>query len=161
MIRMDCHMHSTVSDGSFSILQLIERAKQNGLDAIVITDHDTLSQRSQIPRTDGIRVLAGIEVSAYDYKNGFRVHMLGYSIARPEVTECLVHPTLEARHANSLRQIEILNRHGYGIDADRLHRADGKYILQAAHHGRSGAAWKSAGDVRHILSDSVQARRYL
>lgn len=51
MIRMDCHMHSTVSDGSFSILQLIERAKQNGLDAIVITDHDTLSQRSQIPRT--------------------------------------------------------------------------------------------------------------
>lgn len=71
-------------------------------------------------------VLAGIEVSAYDYKNGFRVHMLGYSIARPEVTECLVHPTLEARHTNSLRQIEILNRHGYGIDADRLHRADGK-----------------------------------
>ncbi len=43
MIRMDCHMHSTVSDGSFSIPQLIERAKQNGLDAIVITDHDTLS----------------------------------------------------------------------------------------------------------------------
>mgnify|MGYP000596395912 FL=1 len=56
--------------------------------------------------------------------------MLGYSIARPEVTECLVHPTLEARHANSLRQIEILNRYGYGIDADRLHRADGKYIYK-------------------------------
>ena len=34
MMRMDCHMHSTVSDGSFTILQLIERAKQNGLDAI-------------------------------------------------------------------------------------------------------------------------------
>lgn len=84
-------------------------------------------------------VLAGIEVSAYDYKNGFRVHMLGYSIARPEVTECLVHPTLEARHANSLRQIEILNRHGYGIDADRLHRADGKYIYK-----------------QHIMDDLVQ-----
>lgn len=139
MIRMDCHMHSTVSDGSFSIPQLMERAKQNGLDAIVITDHDTLSQRSQIPRTDGIRVLAGIEVSAYDYENGFRVHMLGYSIARPEVTECLVHPTLEARHANSLRQIEILNRHGYDIDADKLHRADGKYIYK-----------------QHIMDDLVQ-----
>lgn len=84
-------------------------------------------------------VLAGIEVSAYDYKNGFRVHMLGYSIARPEVTECLVHPTLEARHANSLRQIEILNRYGYGIDADRLHRADGKYIYK-----------------QHIMDDLVQ-----
>ena len=84
-------------------------------------------------------VLAGIEVSAYDYKNGFRVHMLGYSIARPEVTECLEHPTLEARHANSLRQIEILNRYGYGIDADRLHRADGKYIYK-----------------QHIMDDLVQ-----
>ena len=41
MMRMDCHMHSTVSDGSFTIPQLIDRAKRNGLDAIVLTDHDT------------------------------------------------------------------------------------------------------------------------
>ena len=78
MMRMDCHMHSTVSDGSFTISQLIERAKQNGLDAIVLTDHDTLSQRNQIPETEGVQVFAGIEISAYDYKNDFRVHMLGY-----------------------------------------------------------------------------------
>ena len=43
MIRADLHMHSTVSDGSFTISELIARAKQNGLDAIAITDHDTLS----------------------------------------------------------------------------------------------------------------------
>ena len=62
MMRMDCHMHSTVSDGSFTISQLIERAKQNGLDAIVLTDHDTLSQRNQIPETEGLQVFAGIEI---------------------------------------------------------------------------------------------------
>lgn len=139
MIRADCHMHSTVSDGSFTIPQLIERAKKNGLDAIVITDHDTLSQRSQIPQTEGIRVLAGIEISAYDYENDFRVHMLGYGIQKPEVTERAVHPTLEARHANSLKQIEILNQHGYDIDVSRLHRADGKYIYK-----------------QHIMDDLVQ-----
>ena len=53
-----------------------------------------------------------------------------------------MHPTLEARHANSLRQIEILNRHGYGIDADRLHRADGKYIYK-----------------QHIMDDLVQREK--
>ena len=39
MIRADLHMHSTVSDGSFTIPELIARARQNGLDAIAITDH--------------------------------------------------------------------------------------------------------------------------
>ena len=139
MIRADCHMHSTVSDGSFSIAQLIERARQNGLDAIVITDHDTLSQRSQIPETEGLRVLAGIEISAYDYENDFRVHMLGYGIQKPEITERMVHPTLEARHAQSLKQNEILNQHGYEIDVGGLHRADGKYIYK-----------------QHIMDDLVQ-----
>lgn len=139
MIRADLHMHSTVSDGSFTIPALIERAKQNGLDAIAITDHDTLSQCNQIPVTTGLKVLAGIEISAYDYEHDFRVHMLGYRIQKPEVTEQAVHPTLEARHANSLKQIEILNQHGYDIDVQQLHRADGKYIYK-----------------QHIMDDLVQ-----
>ena len=130
MIRADLHMHSTVSDGSFTIPELIARARQNGLDAIAITDHDTLSQRFQIPADTGLQVLTGIEISAYDYENDFRVHMLGYGIQKPEVTEQAVHPTLEARHANSLKQIEILNQHGYEIDLSQLRRADGKYIYK-------------------------------
>ena len=130
MIRADLHMHSTVSDGSFTIPELIARARQNGLDVIAITDHDTLSQRFQIPADTGLQVLTGIEISAYDYENDFRVHMLGYGIQKPEVTEQAVHPTLEARHANSLKQIEILNQHGYEIDLSQLRRADGKYIYK-------------------------------
>lgn len=43
MRKADLHMHSTVSDGSFTIPELITRAKEKGLDAIAITDHDTLS----------------------------------------------------------------------------------------------------------------------
>ena len=58
--------------------------------------------------------------------------MLGYGIQKPEVTEQAVHPTLEARHANSLKQIEILNQHGYEIDLSQLRRADGKYSYQSA-----------------------------
>lgn len=34
------------------------------------------------------------------------------------------------RHANSLKQIEILNQHGYEIDLSQLRRADGKYIYK-------------------------------
>jgi len=37
--HMDCHMHSTYSDGSSSIDQLAESALEKGLNTIVITDH--------------------------------------------------------------------------------------------------------------------------
>lgn len=47
MIKADLHMHSTVSDGSFTIPELIEFAKKKGLDAIAVTDHDTVSHFSR------------------------------------------------------------------------------------------------------------------
>lgn len=130
MKKADLHIHSTVSDGSFTISELVARAKEKDLDIIAITDHDTLSQAGQIPKTAGILVIPGIEISAYDYDHGFRVHILGYGIQKPEVTEQTVHVTLEARHENSLRQIAVLNEYGYDIDIKTLRKADGKYIYK-------------------------------
>lgn len=130
MIRADLHNHSTVSDGSNTIEQAVKIAKEKGLDAVCFTEHDTLSHIFKIPHFDGIRVLAGIEVSAFDYAENMRVHILGYNIRYPEMVEAVVHQTLEARHENSLRQIKSLNEHGYKIDVDKLHRADGKYIYK-------------------------------
>ena len=129
-VHLHVHTQYSILDGAAAIKPLIKRAKALGMNAIAITDHDTLSQRFQIPADTGLQVLTGIEFSAYDYENDFRVHMLGYGIQKPEVTEQSVHPTLEARHANSLKQIEILNQHGYEIDLSQLRRADGKYIYK-------------------------------
>lgn len=142
MKRADLHIHSTVSDGSFSIPEIIAQAKEKRLDAIAITDHDTLSQMHRIPAEDGLRVIAGIEISAYDETHNFRVHMLGYGIQKPEITERVVHPTLEARHQNSLKQIAILNANGYEIDVDTLRKADGKYVYK-----------------QHIMDDLVRRKK--
>ena len=131
MIKADLHMHSTVSDGSFTIPELIEFAKKKGLDAIAVTDHDTVSHFQQIPKIEhGVKVIPGIEISAYDYENNFKVHMLGYGIRYPEIVEKVVQPTLLARHENSLKQIRILNENGYDINTEELRVADGKYIYK-------------------------------
>ena len=129
-MKADMHIHSTVSDGSYTIEEIIQMAKKRGLDGIAITDHDTLSHSSQIPQENDLKVIAGIEISAFDYEKNFRVHILGYNIKDKEQLEKAVHPTLEARHANSLRQIEILNQHGYEIDVDKLQKADNRYIYK-------------------------------
>ncbi|MGN0350940.1 MAG: PHP domain-containing protein [Roseburia sp.] len=129
-MKADMHIHSTVSDGYYTIEEIIEKAKERGLDAIAITDHDTLSHRKQIPKECGVQVIPGIEISCYDYEKDYRVHILGYKIQRPEIVEKVVQPTLEARHANSMKQIEILKQEGYEIDLDKIKKADGKYIYK-------------------------------
>ncbi|MDD3252923.1 MAG: PHP domain-containing protein [Lachnospiraceae bacterium] len=130
MVKADLHIHSTVSDGSDTIEEIIEQAKQKGLDVIAITDHDTLSHLAQIPADPGIRVMGGIEISAVHKETNTRTHILGYNISKPEVITALTQPVLEARNQNSEKQAAILAAHGYHIDMDKLARADGKYLYK-------------------------------
>ena len=130
MIRADLHTHSRVSDGSCTIEELAREAAEAGLDAIAVTDHDTLEGARQIPDGLPVRVLPGIEISCFDYAANFRVHILGYGVRDAALVEAFVHPLLLARHENSLRQIETLRRSGFSIDEGALHRANGRYIYK-------------------------------
>lgn len=65
-IFADLHNHTTASDGDFAPDELLERAKQNGLAAIAVTDHDTLGGirgALEAGEAKGIRVIPGVEVS--------------------------------------------------------------------------------------------------
>jgi predicted metal-dependent phosphoesterase TrpH len=130
-MKADLHIHSTVSDGSWTIPEIISRAKARGLDVIAITDHDTFSHLAQLPENPGIRLVPGLEISAADPGSGLRAHILGYNIQAPAAVSALTQPLLEARHKNTLRQIEILRAHGYELDPGKLKAADGKYLYKA------------------------------
>lgn len=130
MLKADLHLHSVISDGSDTIEEIIWQAEENGVGAIAITDHDTLEHRALIPNDASITVLAGIEVSGIDPKTGRKAHILGYQIGDPGMVEELTHPILKRRHENSLRQIEILQKKGYRLDPETMHKAAGKYIFK-------------------------------
>ena len=141
-MKADLHIHSDVSDGSDTIAQIIEAAEKAGLDAIAITDHDTASHMKQIPetaatagttrsaRTAEVRVVAGVELSAEHKETKTKAHVLGYNISKPGIITALAQPLIEKRNSNSEKQVEILLRNGYQIDADKLARADGKYLYK-------------------------------
>ena len=129
-MKADLHIHSTVSDGSDSVARIIDMAKEKGLDAIAITDHDTLSHVPQIPAGAGVKVASGVEISAIHRKTNRRAHVLGYNIKRTEIITALTEPLLEARNKNSERQTQLLIQFGYKIDVDKLARADGKYLYK-------------------------------
>ena len=82
----DLHCHTILSDGAVSIEELVLLAKNKGLDAIAITDHDTFAGvvRARIfGQKHGIEVLEGAEISAYDYKRNRKVHILCYMCEHP------------------------------------------------------------------------------
>lgn len=130
MLSADLHIHSTVSDGSCTIPEIIALAKNRRLDCIAITDHDTCAHHRLIPKMDGLKILPAIEISAMDKKTHRKAHILGYRLQNTSLVEKMTSPILALRHINSLKQIEILDRHGYSIDVNKLHRADGKYIYK-------------------------------
>lgn len=133
MLKADLHSHSTFSDGSDTVEQLVAAAENKRLDILAITDHDTLSHLaaiSQIDRNTALKVIGGVEISACDPQTGVRAHILGYNIKNPAPVLALTQPLLERRNLNSERQAEILRRHGYELDPRKLRRADGKYLYK-------------------------------
>ena len=47
-MKIDLHCHTTLSDGSFGIEEVITQAKRTGIDVLSITDHDTLASYSRV-----------------------------------------------------------------------------------------------------------------
>jgi predicted metal-dependent phosphoesterase TrpH len=130
MIRADLHIHSTTSDGSETVDEIIKMAFAKGLTHIAITDHDTLEHKKHIPFDAPIKVTCGVEISAIDRKSGTKAHILGYSIANMQYIERICTPILKARHQNCLKQISILEKHGFRIDIEAIRKADNRYIYK-------------------------------
>jgi predicted metal-dependent phosphoesterase TrpH len=65
-MTIDLHTHSTASDGTFSPTELVEHAKECGLKAIALTDHDTFSGVAEAMEAGerlGVEVIPGCELS--------------------------------------------------------------------------------------------------
>ncbi|MBI3236223.1 MAG: PHP domain-containing protein [Chlamydiales bacterium] len=81
MFRADLHAHTTCSDGTFTPEELVSHAKEIGLSALCITDHDSIdAYPTAIPqaRKEGLILVAGVEFSSVFQE--MSVHILGYDI---------------------------------------------------------------------------------
>jgi predicted metal-dependent phosphoesterase TrpH len=78
MELIDLHIHSTASDGSYSPTAVVRQAKEGGLMAIALTDHDTvdgLAEALAAGDREGLEVIPGVEISA-QFPGG-TMHILG------------------------------------------------------------------------------------
>ncbi len=118
-MKADLHVHTNISDSDLSIEETIKLAQKNGVRFLGITDHDTvagLEKAIEIGKEYGIHVIPGIEISAFDYKRGRKVHILGYNFdLKATHIRKLCQPLLAQRQENSLWQINQLRGNGFDI----------------------------------------------
>ncbi len=78
-MKIDMHMHSTSSDGTFTVPEIVGYAKKENYDLISVTDHNSFKSADILKNSVGSSkplALAGIELSTKH--NGKKLHLLGY-----------------------------------------------------------------------------------
>lgn len=119
MVYADLHVHTNHSDGTWEIADVLKLAKEKGIKAIAIADHDTVDQyleAKQIGESLGIEVIRGVEMSCYDFDVHKRIHIVGLWLNDeiPHVEE-LCNKTLQCRDRYHRELIECLKEKGYSI----------------------------------------------
>lgn len=127
MLYVDLHTHSTASDGSLTPREVVTLARERGLTAVALTDHDTtdgLPEAIQTGADVGIEVIPGIEISAA-YPDG-TMHILGYFIDfRQSFFMQGIKVLKQARAERNPRIVEKLNRLGLPLSMAQVRRFSG------------------------------------
>lgn len=78
-MKVDLHIHSTASDGSYSPKQIVHLALSKRMRVIALTDHDTLEGLKEAEleaKKWGLEFVNGIEISTH--WQDMEIHILGY-----------------------------------------------------------------------------------
>ena len=105
----DLHCHTTLSDGSLGIEDIIVQAKKTGIDFISITAHDTMSSINRakvLGERYGVQTIPGVELSAWDKKRNRKVHILCYAPQKPDRLEGLCIKSCEIRRKCAAEMVE-------------------------------------------------------
>lgn len=163
--RADLHTHTTASDGTNAPTVVVRLAKEAGLAAVAITDHDTMDGCLEAMAEGsliGIEVIPGIELSTV--MNGRDIHILGYWCDASDASwQERVKIQQSFRGRRNLMMIENLQQLGIAITLEEIiaiAQRSGKKADSAEQIGRPHLA--EALIERGVVSDMKEAfDRYL
>lgn len=118
---VDLHTHSTASDGTLSPEGVIAAAERSGLTALALTDHDTIDgvpvARAAGERA-GIRVIAGVELSAFQDEN--EIHLLALHLSHLDALEKRLSELRASRYTRAQKIVEKLNALGIPLTLEEV-----------------------------------------
>ena len=132
---IDLHAHTTASDGTMSPNDLVILAKKHGIEAIAITDHDTVEgipEALAAGEREGIEVIPGLELSVEH--NPGSMHILGLFIdhENEQLNESLGE-IQGSRATRNPKIIEKLNEFGLNVSMEEVEKISGGGQLGRPH----------------------------
>lgn len=107
---MDMHIHTTNSDGEYTVRQIVERIKNTNIETFSITDHDNINSYYEINKLEleFLEFYHGVEISSI-YQN-YGMHILGYDFKPEEDLIELLKKIEESRKQRFLEMVEMLEQ---------------------------------------------------
>jgi 3',5'-nucleoside bisphosphate phosphatase len=154
MDRIDLHVHTFHSDGTLSPGEVVRLAKEAGLRAIAVTDHDTTAgwaEAMEAGRALGVEVIGGAEITARF--PGRAMHLLAYGCdVRDAPMQTLLRQIRAGRDARNPRILDRLASLGCAVSIDEV-RAEAKgEAVGRPHIARALVRKGYAPDVRAAFS---------
>jgi 3',5'-nucleoside bisphosphate phosphatase len=147
--RVDLHLHTNASDGEDPPAELVRRARAAGLDAIAITDHDTLAglpAALAAAGAAGVRVIPGCEFSVQG--PGGELHLLAYLLPLDDPSlESFLAEQREGRRRRLTRIVARLQALGVPISEEAVCRVAGHQAIGRPHVARALVAGRWVQDV--------------
>ena len=135
MRKSEIHMHSTYSDGEFTPAELVQIAKENKVDILSLTDHDTFVGVDELvaaAQSEGIFAFPGIEITV-KYRD-FNVHLLCYFSSLESIKPELRDRVEKMREARDQRMRQLIDR----VDAVIPERFRGKLQFENVRRAAEG-----------------------
>lgn len=131
----DLHVHTLYSDGTFAPERVVEVAREKGLSAIAITDHDSVSGVDPaigFAAKCGMEIIAGVELTAEE--EDLEIHMLGYFIDwKAEWFEKKLEQIRQARLERIYEMVRKLKKVGVDIDTQKVLALSGRGAVGRLH----------------------------
>lgn len=135
----DLHLHTTYSDGSYSPLELVKKAKELDYSAIAVTDHDTVAGITESIKAGhryNLEVIPGVEFNTLI--SGIDVHILGYFIEyKNKPLKKLLDKIRKERRERIEKMIELLKElYNFKISFEEIKEISANNILGRGHLAR-------------------------
>ncbi len=152
-MRADLHVHSSASDGTDPPAEVMRRAARAGLDAVALTDHDTVAGYAEARRalSGSLILVPGLELSC---RIGHRsVHLLAY-LFDPDDAE--LGPELgrirEDRVLRARAMVSRLADLGVDVSWDQVAAIAGPAVVGRPHIARAMAASGAIAEPREAFT---------
>ena len=139
---IDLHCHTTYSDGTWSVTELLKKAEEKGIEVLSITDHDSAKAYFELEKVDRSKyykgkLLVGAEINCVF--NDTKIELLAYDFNKEKVQEWLNSMYGEENVKNSFIKefndmVDICKNNNIKLSNNLLYNPDKEYPIDVIYY---------------------------